>query len=170
MIIYDYGCAQGHVFEAAVPSMAAPDPTCPVCASPTRRRPSRVNTTGASAGVPREELPRSWRAVGNGDPEAIRHWHRLAASREKLEEKHPDLAGDRRPVLAHEGLFAKRPLRAGEDIPAAIAEAHRINSASAAGPDPENRDSEKPDLRGVDKFSQGVPAKRKPEPTKGARR
>ena len=132
MIIYDYGCAGGHVFEAGVASMSAPDPACPVCGSATRRRPSRVNTTGASAGVSRDQMPRSWQAVGNGDAQTIRHWHGVAATREKLEEKHPELAGDRRPVLAHEGLFARRPLRAGEDIPSAIVDAHKVNNAAAA--------------------------------------
>ena len=29
-------------------------------------------------------------------------------------ERHPELAGDRRPILAHEGPFASQPLRAGE--------------------------------------------------------
>lgn len=134
MIIYDYGCALGHVFEAGVSSMSAPDPDCPACGGPTWRRPSKINTTGASTGVARERMPRSWRAVGNGDAQTIRHWHDVAAEREKLEERHPELAGDRRPVLAHEGLFAKRPLRAGEDIPTAIVEAHQINTAAAPGP------------------------------------
>lgn len=133
MIIYDYGCRDGHLFEAGVASMTAPDPACPVCGGDTRRRPSRVHTTGASAGVAREQMPRSWRAVGNGDAQTIRHWHQVAAAREKLEEKHPELAGDRRPVLAHEGLFAKRPLRAGEDIPTAIVEATKINSGGSIG-------------------------------------
>ena len=47
----------------------------------------------------------------------------LAAKREKLEERHPELAGDRRPILAHEGIFARKPLRAGDDIAAAVRDA-----------------------------------------------
>ncbi|WP_218885219.1 hypothetical protein [Kineococcus aurantiacus] len=51
------------------------------------------------------------------------HWRRVVEHREGLEERHPELAGDRRPVLAHEGIFAGRPLRAGDDVPAAVAAA-----------------------------------------------
>lgn len=130
MIIYDFGCAEGHVFEAAVASMASPCPPCPACGADTRRRPSRLNTTGASAGVSREEMPRSWRGVANGDRETIRHWREAAVKRERLEEKYPDLGGDRRPVLAHEGIFAGRPLRAGDDVPRAVDEAHAAAAAT----------------------------------------
>lgn len=137
MIIYDFGCTGGHVFEAAVAGMTAADPSCPTCGATTRRRPSRVNVTGASTGPSRDQMPRSWRAVGNGDPQTIRHWHTLAARREKLEDRHPELAGDRRPVLAHEGIFARRPLRAGEDIPTAMVEAataHQAAGTTSASP------------------------------------
>ncbi len=34
--------------------------------------------------------------------------------RERLAEKYPELAGDRRPVLAHEGRYATAPLLAGD--------------------------------------------------------
>lgn len=130
MIISDYRCESGHDFEGARSSMSAPDPDCPACGGTARRRPSRVNTTGASTGPSREQMPRSWNAIGKGHPDAVRHWHQLASRREKLEEKHPELAGDRRPVLAHEGIFANRPLRAGEDIPTAIAEAKAATPAA----------------------------------------
>lgn len=124
MILYDFACAEGHVFEAGVASMAAPCPPCPACGSEARRRPSRLHTTGASAGVSREQMPKSWRGVGNGDRETIRHWRDAAVKRERLEERYPELGGDRRPVLAHEGLFAGRPLRAGDDVAKAIDDAH----------------------------------------------
>jgi hypothetical protein len=35
-------------------------------------------------------------------------------ARRKLEEKYPELRGDQRPVLAHEGRYHARPLRAGD--------------------------------------------------------
>ena len=123
MIIYDYRCEAGHGFEAFVASASADAPACPECGAASRRRPSAVNTTGASTGPSREQLPHSWNAVGKGDRDAVRHWHNLASRRKKLEERHPELAGDRRPVLAHEGIFAGRPLRAGDDIGAAVARA-----------------------------------------------
>jgi hypothetical protein len=37
---------------------------------------------------------------------------RTAEERRNLEERHPELAGDRRPVVAHEGHFEGAPLRA----------------------------------------------------------
>jgi hypothetical protein len=42
---------------------------------------------------------------------------RTAERRRALEDRHPELAGDRRPVLAHEGRFESAPLRAGDPIP-----------------------------------------------------
>ncbi|MCT1366971.1 hypothetical protein [Kocuria sp. HSID16901] len=77
----------------------------------------------ADAGPSREQMPHSWESIGGGHPDAVAHWRRTIEKREKLEEKYPELAGDRRPVLAHEGIFAKRPLRAGDDIQKATQEA-----------------------------------------------
>ena len=34
--------------------------------------------------------------------------------RQKLEAKHPELAGDQRPILAHEGRYEEAPLRPGD--------------------------------------------------------
>lgn len=123
MILYDFRCEKGHLFEAGLASMFDDDPFCVECGAQTRRRPSRLNILGsAGAGPSREQMPQSWRATRGGDPETVRHWQKLAEQREKLEERHPELAGDRRPVLAHEGIFEDRPLRAGDDIGAAIAD------------------------------------------------
>ena len=124
MILYTYGCACGERFEAFVAGMTAPNPECRACGEATQRVPSRVNIGNrASAGMSRDHMPRSWRGVGNGDRQTIRHFHDAAERREKLEEKYPELAGDRRPVLAHEGIFETRPLRVGDDIAAAVKEA-----------------------------------------------
>jgi hypothetical protein len=41
----------------------------------------------------------------------------VADARRDLEARHPELAGDRRPVLAHEGRFEHAPLRAGDPLP-----------------------------------------------------
>lgn len=121
VILYDFGCPNGHRFEAGVASMLADNPPCPACGEQTNRRPSRVQIGGrASIGVAREDMPKSWNAIGRGDKETVKHWHEIASKREKLEEKHPELAGDRRPVLAHEGIFASKPLRAGDDIGASV--------------------------------------------------
>ena len=123
MILYDFRCEEGHVFEAGLTSMFDDDPACVKCGAATRRRPSRLNIGGvASTGPSREQMPQSWRATRGGDPETVRHWQKVAENRDKLEERHPELAGDRRPVLAHEGIFQGRPLRAGDDISAAVAD------------------------------------------------
>lgn len=49
-----------------------------------------------------------------GSPEYLGQLRRQWNARSKLEEKHPELRGDRRPVLAHEGRYRARPLRAGD--------------------------------------------------------
>lgn len=124
MILYDFGCENGHRFEDGLPNMDSAAPDCVVCGSATRRRISKVHIGGmAKAGPSREQMPNTWRAVGQGDRETVAHWHKLVRQREALEERHPELAGDRRPVLAHEGIFADKPLRAGDDIQAAVANA-----------------------------------------------
>lgn len=116
MILYDLRCADGHRFEAALASMGADNPACPACDAPTSRVPAGARLHGtADAGPSREQMPRSWEAVRGGDPATVDGWRRTIEKRERLEEKHPELAGDRRPVLAHEGVFAGRPLRAGDD-------------------------------------------------------
>lgn len=123
MILYDLACEAGHRFEAALPSMHAQNPACS-CGAATRRLLSRLNLGGrASAGPSRDQMPTTWRGVGGGDPDTVRGWHKLMTTRERLEEKYPELAGDRRPILAHEGHFASAPLRAGDDAATAVAEA-----------------------------------------------
>ncbi|MBK8464141.1 MAG: zinc ribbon domain-containing protein [Nigerium sp.] len=123
MILYDLACASGHRFEAALESMRAENPPCE-CGAPTRRLLSRLNVGGAaSAGPSRDDMPNTWHGTGRGNPEVLRGWHQAMTRREKLEEKYPELAGDRRPVLAHEGVFADRPLKAGDDLAPAVSEA-----------------------------------------------
>lgn len=133
MILYDFRCTEGHRFEAGVASMLSSDPECPACGAGTHRVPSRVQIGGvADAGPSREQMPNSWRGIGGGHPDAVSHWRSKIEKREKLEEKHPELGGDRRPVLAHEGIFRGQPLRAGDDIPSAIRAARAQNSATGA--------------------------------------
>lgn len=104
--------------------MNAPNPPCPGCGAATSRVPSRMNLgSAADSGPSRGEMPHSWEGIGRGHPDAIAHWRKKIERREKLEEKYPELAGDRRPILAHEGIFSGRPLRAGDDIGASVAAA-----------------------------------------------
>jgi putative FmdB family regulatory protein len=120
MPIYDYVCPCGYRFEALVPSHRSPAPACRQCGSEPRRRPPSGALGGvANPGPSRDDAPTTWRGTRNGDRETIAHWHREMGRREKLEERYPELGGDRRPVLAHEGRFAKTPLRAGDPLPPA---------------------------------------------------
>lgn len=116
MISYDLKCKEGHRFEAVLSSMFSDNPDCE-CGAGTSRIPSRVNTSGmASAGPSRDEMPNTWRGTHSGDKDFVRSWHKKMVKREKLEEKYPELAGDRRPVLAHEGAFEAAPVRAGDAL------------------------------------------------------
>ena len=117
MILYDFRCVEGHVFEASLSSMFADDPVCPVCSSAAKRKPPRIGLSGrVDPGPSKEDRPRSGQLVNGGDPETVRAWQRSIEKREKLEERYTELAGDNRPVLAHEGIFSSKPLRVGDEM------------------------------------------------------
>lgn len=122
MLVYEYrcdGCKITRDFYVTNTSAAAP--ACPTCGGQQRRAYSSVNLgNSASAGVSREQMPRSWNAISGGDKQLVDKWRAEAIKRDALEERHPELAGDRRPVLAHEGIFADKPLRAGDPLPAGL--------------------------------------------------
>ncbi|BCW86256.1 hypothetical protein NicSoilE8_39290 [Arthrobacter sp. NicSoilE8] len=132
MILYDVKCAEGHRFEAALKSMFDDTPPCHECGAPTGKIPAAIRLSGtANAGPSRDQMPNTWHGIRRGDPEMVRGWHRLMSKRGKLEEKYPELAGDRRPVLAHEGIFENAPLRAGDPLAGKVAEATYNPSQSA---------------------------------------
>jgi putative FmdB family regulatory protein len=119
MPIYQLRCGQGHEAEV-VQSFTAPLPPCPSCGSPTRKIPAPFGIAGLAARrlpPPAEAMPQTWRGTYEGDRDYLRELRRTAQRRQALEERHPELAGDRRPVLAHEGRFAAAPLRAGDPLP-----------------------------------------------------
>lgn len=117
MVRYDVRCPDGHRFEVDLPSIFADNPQCTECGQPTSRVPAVGAIKGvASAGPSRDQMPNTWRGIDRGNPDAIKHWRKQMTRREKLEEKYPELAGDRRPVLAHEGVFEGKPLRAGDAL------------------------------------------------------
>ena len=60
-------------------------------------------------------MPQTWRGTYDGNREYVTALRRTADRRRALEDRHPELAGDWRPVLAHEGRFEAEPLRAGDD-------------------------------------------------------
>jgi putative FmdB family regulatory protein len=123
MPIYDLRCSDGHRFEV-VQSFADPLPACPACGAATVKLPSSFGIAGAAGAVsrlppPPEQMPQTWRGTYNGNREYVTSLRRTAEERQKLEERHPELAGDRRPIVAHEGRFENAPLRAGDPVPPA---------------------------------------------------
>lgn len=116
MPLYEYACGRGHRFERLVPFADADSPSlaCPFCgAAECRRLPSSAALLGRAAPPPgRDAAPCSWEETHGGDRDTILHWQRTLEQRRKLEEKYPELSGDTRPVLAHEGPYAAAPLRA----------------------------------------------------------
>ncbi|GAA1917164.1 hypothetical protein GCM10009716_27830 [Streptomyces sodiiphilus] len=117
MAIYELACATGHRFEV-IQSFSAALPHCPHCGGTTRKVPSTFGIGGVAAvPPPPERMPQTWKGTYRGDREYVTALQRTAEARRKLEDKHPELAGDRRPILAHEGRFEGAPLRAGDTVP-----------------------------------------------------
>lgn len=116
MPIFDYRCACGLRFERLTGRDAAA-PACPECGGESRKVPSRPALHGrADPGLSREQMPQTWRGLYNGDREYIKGMRKQWSERQRLEEKHPELAGDTRPVVAHEGRYEQAPLRVGDPV------------------------------------------------------
>jgi hypothetical protein len=78
-------------------------------------------------------MPQTWRGTYNGDKEYVTELRREWDTRQRLEEKYPELAGDRRPILAHEGPYQKVPLRAGDEPPTSGNAGHPHPHSHAGG-------------------------------------
>ncbi len=124
MPIYDLRCADGHVNEV-IQSFTAPLPACPTCGAATTKLPASFGI-GGRASVPRppERMPQTWKGTYGGDREYVTSLRREAEARQVAEEKHPEIAGDRRPVIAHEGRFESAPLRRGDPVPPSGTHSH----------------------------------------------
>src|SRR3954449_1277126 len=121
MAIYDLRCTAGHRFEI-VQSFAAALPACPSCGAETVKIPASFGIAGEAGAArrlppPPERMPQTWRGTYNGNREYVTSLRRTAEARQRLEERHPELAGDRRPIVAHEGRYESAPLRAGDPMP-----------------------------------------------------
>ena len=133
MAIYELRCREGHRFEA-IQSFTAPLPDCRECGAATDKVPSRFAVTGrAGTPPPAEMMPQTWRGTYNADREYVTGLRRAADARRDLEERHPELAGDRRPIIAHEGRYENAPLRAGDRPPIGDAPGHGQGYESSAG-------------------------------------
>ena len=115
MPLYDYRCPDGHYFERMTPMTSGDEQDCPACGAVAAKVPSRVALGGqASPGPGKEQMPQTWRGTYEGNPEYVGQLRRQWEGRRKLEEKYPELQGDQRPILAHEGQYHAHPLRAGD--------------------------------------------------------
>jgi putative FmdB family regulatory protein len=115
MPLYDYRCPGGHYFERMVPMTSGDEQDCPACGVAAVKVPSRVSLGGqADAGPGKEQMPQTWRGTYEGNPEYVGQLRRQWEGRQKLEDKYPELKGDQRPILAHEGKYHDHPLRAGD--------------------------------------------------------
>ncbi|WP_046471365.1 FmdB family zinc ribbon protein [Allosalinactinospora lopnorensis] len=114
MAIYELACATGHHFEV-IQSFTAPLPSCPECGGATRKIPSSFAIGGtATVPPPPERMPQTWKGTYRGDRDYVTELRHTAEARQEVEDKHPELAGDRRPIVAHEGRYEAAPLRAGD--------------------------------------------------------
>jgi putative FmdB family regulatory protein len=124
MAIYDLRCDQGHRFEV-IQSFTADLPVCPTCGAPTVKVPSAPALAGHVDLPPAHDaMPQTWRGTYGADPGYLAGLRATAEARTRLEERHPELSGDRRPVLAHEGRYEGAPLRAGDEPASASGHAH----------------------------------------------
>lgn len=138
MPIYVFKCGCGMRFEHLAPyDAAAPD--CPACGGSTRKIPAGFQIGGQSdAGLAKEQMPQTWRGTYDGANEYTTGLQRQWERRQKLEAKHPELAGDQRPIVAHEGRYHDAPLRAGDPIirNTGHGHGHRHGDGHATAPKP----------------------------------
>lgn len=135
MPIYDLRCSNGHVTEV-IQSFSAPLSPCGECGAATAKLPSLVSLAG-TAGIPPppERMPQTWKGTYDGNREYVTQLRRTAEARRTLEERHPEIAGDRRPVIAHEGAYETTPLRKGDAADTQqAAPGHGHGHAPAHGP------------------------------------
>jgi putative FmdB family regulatory protein len=121
--VYELRCDAGHRFEV-LQAFTAPLPAC-ACGAVTTKLPSAFGIGGTAAVPPAaERMPQTWRGTYNADREYMTTLRRTAEARRDLEDRHPELAGDRRPIVAHEGSYEGNPLRAGDAPPHAHGHTH----------------------------------------------
>src|SRR5690348_1959338 len=116
MPIYEFRCQCGTRTERFLASSASRDAPwpCQACGKPMRRVVGSVSLGGRPRASQLTGMPASWRDLGNGDPDTIRHWRKRAERQAALEARNPELRPPDNPVLAHEGSFEGRPLRVSD--------------------------------------------------------
>jgi putative FmdB family regulatory protein len=127
MPIYGCRCACGRTVEVLA-GLGAPAPVCPACGAQTRKLVAGFAMGGrADAGLSQSRMPQTWKGTYDGNPEYVTGLQRQWEQRRRLEERYPELAGDSRPIVAHEGPYSAVPLRAGD--PAASTATGRSQAA-----------------------------------------
>lgn len=61
-------------------------------------------------------MPQTWRGTYGADREYVKVLRHEADRRVRLEERHPELRGESRRIVAHEGPYAQTPLYEGEPL------------------------------------------------------
>jgi len=116
MPIYELGCERGHRVEVLL-AMDEEIPACEECGSEMTRVPSRFAVGGRANPPPRPEaMPQTWKGTYEGNREYVTSLRKTVEKRQQIEERYLDLAGDRRPILAHEGRYGAVSLRARDPI------------------------------------------------------
>ncbi|MFF7476951.1 FmdB family zinc ribbon protein [Streptomyces sp. NPDC008092] len=134
MRIYDYACSCGARFEAMVAN-ADITPACVRCGGETRRLVSAGAALLGHARLPAtaDAAPKSWEGTHKGNTEYIAKWRRELDKRAELEARHPELAEQRSPVVAHEGRYHSAPLTVDELSRGAV---HRPHAHTHPHPHP----------------------------------
>ena len=122
MPIYEYRCDCGGMVEVLAAHDSAA-PACPACGAETRKLVSGFALGGrADAGLSQSQMPQSWKGTYDGNREYVTNLQRQWERRQRLQDRYPELAGDVRPVVAHEGQYSVVPLRAGDPAADALGE------------------------------------------------
>jgi putative FmdB family regulatory protein len=134
--MYEYHCDCGGRVEVLA-AAGAPAPACPACGGGTRKVVSMFAIGGrADPGLSRSQMPQTWKGTYGGNPEYTTHLQRLWEQRRRLEDRYPELAGDGRPIVAHEGFYSAVPLRAGDPwAPRAVDAGAKPEGGSGAAAD-----------------------------------
>lgn len=133
MPLYEFRCANEHLFERLL-AVGSESPACPACGLRGDRRQSGVALVGrAGPGRPLSMMPQTWLSTGGGDREYMTALRREAERRVSFEARNPELGGETRHVLAHEGKYARAPLYQGESIAATHAPHHHDESINTGG-------------------------------------
>jgi putative FmdB family regulatory protein len=133
MPIYEYRCDCGATVEVLA-VLGSPAPECPACGAETRKLVSGFAVGGrADAGLPQSRMPQTWKGTYRGNREYVTGLQRVWEKRRRLEERYPELAGDGRPVVAHEGRYSAVPLRAGDPVASPAAGGSGASAAPGKG-------------------------------------